>query len=79
MTPEEFRYIKAAVEALEDPRTTGMARAKILKTMSQICGRSATLLEQALVDSVDTVLDRRYQDLQNQKMVDILSKTCYTN
>ncbi|MFZ9617802.1 MAG: hypothetical protein ACO29Y_05750 [Holophagaceae bacterium] len=74
MTPDEFNYIKRAVEALESPGITPMAQHKILKTMSQICGKNATVIEQQLTDSVDVILDRRYQDLQNQKLVDILSR-----
>ncbi len=57
MTPEEFQYIKRAVEALESPETTPMAQRKILRTMEQICGRSATEIEDKLVDTVE---DRLY-------------------
>ena len=74
MTPLEFEYIRRAVEALEHPDTTPMAQRKILRTMEQICGKNATDLEQTLVDSVDEKLHRNYQDLQNQKLVDILSR-----
>ena len=74
MTPQEFEYIQRAVEALESHECSPMNKVKILRTVSQICGKNATLLEQDLMDSVDAVLDRRYQDLQNQKLVDILSK-----
>ena len=56
MTPSEFEYIKRAVEALESPETTPMAQAKILRTVSQICGKNATLIEQKLVDKVDGLL-----------------------
>lgn len=74
MTPSEFGYIKRAVEALEAGQYSPMAQHKILRTVEQICGKNATLMEQTLVDSVDSVLERRYQDLQNQKLVDILSR-----
>ncbi len=57
MTPEEFQYIKRAVEALENPETTEMARHKILRTMGQICERSAQKIETDLVDRLD---DRLY-------------------
>jgi len=57
MTPQEFEYIKRAVEALESAETTPMAQAKILRTMSQICARSAQEIEFILVDSVE---DRLY-------------------
>ena len=74
MTPEEFEYIRRAVEALESRGYSKMAEAKILRTVSQICGKNATEIERTLVDSVDAVLDRKYQDLQNRKLVDILSR-----
>ena len=74
MTPEEFEYIRRAVEALESREYSKMAEAKILRTVSQICGKNATEIERTLVDSVDAVLDRKYQDLQNRKLVDILSR-----
>ncbi len=73
MTPQEFEYIRRAVTALEDPETTPMAQRKILRTMEQICGKNATDLEQNLIGDVDAVIERKYQDLQNQKLVDILS------
>jgi hypothetical protein len=57
MTLEEFQYIKRAVEALENPETTVMAQHKILRTMGQICERSAQKIEQDLVDRTD---DRLY-------------------
>ena len=74
MTPQEFEYIKRAVEALEDPKTTPMAQRKILRTMEQICGKRATDLEQNLIGDVDAKISRNYQDLQNQKLVDILAQ-----
>lgn len=57
MTPQEHEYIRRAVEALENPEITPMTQRKILRTMEQICGKSATLIEQKLVDSVE---DRLY-------------------
>ncbi len=57
MSPEEFAYIKRAVEALEDPKTTPMAQHKILRTMSQICERSAQKIENEMIDRLD---DRLY-------------------
>jgi len=74
MTPEEFEYIRRAVEALEDPETTLMSQHKILKTMSQICGKNATDIELNLIGEVDVKISRNYQDLQNKKLVDILSR-----
>lgn len=74
MTPQEFEYIRRAVEALEDPETTEMAQQKILRTMEQICGKNATDLELNLIGAVDAKIQRNYQDLQNRKLVDILSR-----
>jgi hypothetical protein len=56
MTPEEFEYIRRAVEALGQ-ECTPMTQRKILRTVEQICGRSATELEQNLVDKIE---DRLY-------------------
>lgn len=56
MTPEEFEYIRRAVQALESPEITQMAQAKILRTVGQICGKNATLIEQKLVDRTDELL-----------------------
>jgi hypothetical protein len=55
MTPEEFQYIKRAVEALEQG-TTEAAEIKILRTVSQITAASAQKLEQKLVDKMDKLL-----------------------
>jgi hypothetical protein len=74
MTPQEFEYIRRAVEALENPETTPMSQRKILRTMEQICGKNATDLELNLIGAVDAKIQRNYQDLQNKKLVDILSK-----
>jgi hypothetical protein len=40
--------------------------------MSEICGKNATRIRQQLEDAVDTKLARNYQDLQNDRLVDIL-------
>jgi hypothetical protein len=56
MTPEEFEYIRRAVEALEQG-CPPMTQRKILRTIEQICGKSATKIEQNLVDEVE---DRLY-------------------
>jgi hypothetical protein len=56
MTPQEFEYIQRAVKALESSDITEMTQAKILRTVSQICGKNATLIEQKLVDKVDGLL-----------------------
>ena len=56
MTPEEFQYIKRAVEAIEQG-TTEADEIKILKTISQITAVSAQRLEHKLVDRIE---DRLY-------------------
>ena len=73
MTPQEFDYIKRAVEALETTPMTPMTERKVLRTIEQICGKNATDIEQNLIGEVDAKIQRNYQDLQNQKLVDILS------
>ena len=52
MTPQEFQYIKRAVEALEQG-TTDVTQIKILKTISQVAGLSAQRLETRLVDRIE--------------------------
>ena len=74
MTPQEFEYIRRAVEALGDPEMSPMAQRKVLRTVEQICGKNATDIELNLIGSVDAKIQRNYQDLQNQKLVDILSR-----
>ena len=56
MTPEEFQYIKRAVEALEQG-TTDVTQIKKLKTISQVAKLSAQRLETRLVDRIE---DRLY-------------------
>ena len=64
MTPQEHEYIRRAVEALENPEITPMTQRKILRTMEQICGKSATLIEQKLVDNIE---DRLYNSNTKQR------------
>ncbi len=74
MTPQEFEYIRRAVTALEDPDMSEMSRLKVLRVMEQICGKNATDLELNLIGAVDAKIQRNYQDLQNKKMIDFLSR-----
>jgi hypothetical protein len=74
MTPQEFEYIRRAVTALEDPDMSEMSRLKVLRVMEQICGKNATDLEMNLIGAVDAKISRNYQDLQNKKLVDVLSQ-----
>lgn len=73
MTPQEFEYIQRAMKALEHPMSVPN-RIKIERTMGQILTRSADKLEQSFVDLVDQKIERNYKDIQNQKLVDILSQ-----
>ena len=63
MTPQEFEYIQRAVKALEDPMSL-TARIKIQRTIAQICGKSATELENNLVDIIE---DRLYNSNTKQR------------
>jgi hypothetical protein len=60
MTPQEFEYIRRAMQAIESPDCTQMAKAKILQTMSEICGRNAAQIREQLEDAVDAKLARNY-------------------
>ena len=66
MTPEEFQYIKRAVEALEQPPHL-VTRAKILRTISQITARAADQYEREFQDRVEQTMERN-------RLVDILNK-----
>jgi hypothetical protein len=61
MSPQEFEYIKRAMEAIESPDCSTMSKVKIQRTMSQILSRSADLMERAFVDRVN-------QNLANSKV-----------
>jgi hypothetical protein len=54
MTPQEFQYIKRAMEALEGP-LSAPERIKVQKTMAQILDRSAQRQEQQLDVLVDSL------------------------
>lgn len=55
MTQEELQYLRRALEVLETNDCTPMARHKILRTMEQVCGKNATLLENELVDRLEEI------------------------
>jgi hypothetical protein len=55
MTTEEFEYLKRALEALQTDLSP-MSRVKVLRTMSQICEKTAADIEYELVDKIDSVL-----------------------
>jgi hypothetical protein len=65
---EELDYMRRALDALDDPETTAMGAAKILRTLSQIADRASREIEQKFVDRVD-------QNLANQYLVDKLKQS----
>jgi hypothetical protein len=72
MTPQEFDYIRRAMDALNSPECTEMTRVKILRTISQITDRAARTIEQNYIDRVDTEISAEYQRHLNKKLVDTL-------
>jgi hypothetical protein len=48
MTPQEFQYIKRAVEALESGQHSAMDQHKILVTVSQITERAAATIKDSV-------------------------------
>jgi hypothetical protein len=52
MTPEEFRYIKRAVETLETTELSLKDQRKIFKTISEITAAAAVRVQDKLVDSL---------------------------
>ena len=69
-----LNYLKTAVELLEEGGQTEMTTLKILRVIAHICEANAQRIEDDLADRVDAKLERNYQDLQNQKLVDILGR-----
>jgi hypothetical protein len=65
MSPQEFEYIRRAMEAIESPECSIMSRIKIQRTMSQILMRSADHMEQEFVDRVD-------QNMANTHLMKVL-------
>jgi hypothetical protein len=51
MTPQEFQYIKRAVEALESGDHSAMDQHKILLTVSQITERAAATIKESLEET----------------------------
>jgi hypothetical protein len=57
MTPQEFDYIKRAVEALESGECSAMSQVKILRTVSQIAKNAAEKIEHDYIETVDSLLN----------------------
>jgi hypothetical protein len=72
MTPQEFDYIRRAMAVLEDPETTPWAQHKIYKTVSQIFDMNAQRIEDRMIDRFDTVMQRQYQDAQNDRLLNMI-------
>jgi hypothetical protein len=74
ITETERRWVDEALRKLYEGEVTPIASAKIMRTVGQIFERGARRIETQLIDTVDSKLARNYQDLQNHRLVDILSK-----
>jgi hypothetical protein len=74
ITETERRWVEQALEKLYEGEVSPMMSAKIMRTVGQIFEQGAKRIETQLIDAVDTKLARNYQDLQNHRLVDILSK-----
>jgi hypothetical protein len=71
MTPQEFEYLKRAMAELEKPPHI-ITRAKIMRTMAQILDRAAAEYEREFNDRVDRYIEREYQVLQNEKLLQVI-------
>jgi hypothetical protein len=69
-----LNYLRTALEVLESGETTEITNIKILRVMASICTQNAERMQQEFEQRVDDNLARDYQDIQNQKLVDILSR-----
>ncbi len=74
MTPQEFEYIRRAMAVLEDPETTPMAQHKILRTVGQIFEMNAQRIEDRMIDRFDTLMQRQYQDAQNDRLLNMIKE-----
>jgi hypothetical protein len=74
ITETERRWVEQALEKLYEGEVSPMMSAKIMRTVGQIFEQGAKRIETQLIDTVDSKLARNYQDLQNHRLVDILSK-----
>ena len=65
MTPQEFQYLKRAVEALENGDLSPLTQHKVLRVMSQISAAAAQRIEDHFNDRVD-------QNLANAQLMKAL-------
>jgi hypothetical protein len=69
-----LNYLRTALEVLESGESTEMNTIKILKIMASICTQNAERMQQEFEQRVDDNLARNYQNIQNNRLVDILSR-----
>jgi hypothetical protein len=67
-----LNYLRTALEVLETGESTEMNTIKILRVMASICTQNAERMQQEFEQRVDDNLARNYQDIQNDRLVDIL-------
>ena len=66
-----LNYLKTAVETLEEGQTE-ITELKILKVMQQICQQNIEQIENAVLDRINTSMERQAQDIRNIKLVDMI-------
>jgi hypothetical protein len=69
-----LNYLRTALEVLESGESTEITTIKILKIMASICTQNAERMQQEFEQRVDANLARNYQDIQNDRLVDILKQ-----
>ena len=69
ITEAEMKWIQ---QALATKHVSGLAKAKTYRVIAQIFQAAADRIELDFIDRVDDKIHRQYQDLQNQKLVDLL-------
>lgn len=74
MTLQEFEYIRRAMAVLEDPETTPWAQHKIYRTVGQIFEMNARRIEDRMIDRFDTLMQRHYQDAQNDRLLNMIKE-----
>ena len=67
-----LNYLRTALEVLETGESTEMNTIKILRVMASICTQNAERMQQEFEQRVDDNLARNYQNIQNDRLVDIL-------
>ncbi len=68
---ELIKILENGIKAIKSAETD-MNLARCLDIMGGICKHESLKIQEALTRKIDDQLSRNYQDLQNQKLVDIL-------